>query len=183
MTRIHEYPEPAVLQTCIDFPSPETHPHSLEHMFQELKEACTKHQGAGLAGNQLGWAVRILVYRDAQKELQGLINPRITETSEETSEALEGCLSLPGVQVKITRPNEIVVEALNEAAHPVTLISLGMEARAIQHEIDHLDGKLIIDSLGRLDRKMVVDKFIKNRTKYFRRERQALRRIDLKRVA
>jgi peptide deformylase len=110
--------------------------------------------GVGLAANQVGLLRRFFVYRvDEDGPIQALANPVITWSSdlEETFE--EGCLSLPQVVVDVTRPAEIRVSAQDRFGESVELEAEGLEARIIQHELDHLDGVLIIDRTTRGQRR------------------------------
>jgi peptide deformylase len=110
--------------------------------------------GVGLAATQVGVLHRLLVYRVAQgAELAALINPEIEWTGRETESMEEGCLSLPGVLVEVDRPVHVRVRALNEQGEPILIEATGLEARVIQHEIDHLDGVLILDRTSREQRK------------------------------
>jgi peptide deformylase len=110
--------------------------------------------GVGLAATQVGVVHRLLVYRighDAQ--LAALINPEVEWSGRETESMEEGCLSLPRVLVEVDRPVHVRVRALNEHGEPILIEASGLEARVIQHEIDHLDGVLILDRTSREQRK------------------------------
>jgi peptide deformylase len=110
--------------------------------------------GVGLAATQVGVVHRLLVYRIAQDaQLAALINPELEWTGRETESMEEGCLSLPGVLVEVDRPVHVRVRALNEDGEPILIEASGLEARVIQHEIDHLDGVLILDRTSREQRK------------------------------
>ena len=110
--------------------------------------------GIGLAANQVGVLHRLLVFRAFEDdELQALVNPVIEWSSEETEVAEEGCLSLPGVHVEVERPARVRVRAQDETGAAVELETEGLRARVIQHEVDHLDGKLILDRIPREARK------------------------------
>ena len=103
--------------------------------------------GVGLAGNQVGLLRRVLVYRPDREdaEARALVNPVIVERSEETASDEEGCLSLGPLRVPVERNVRISVEAQDENGEPVHVDAEDLEARILQHEIDHLDGVLIID--------------------------------------
>jgi peptide deformylase len=110
--------------------------------------------GVGLAATQLGILHRVLVYRAyADDPLTALVNPVLEWKSEELAAAEEGCLSLPGVHVEVERPAQVRVRALDETGHRREIEAEGLEARVIQHEIDHLDGVLILDRITREARK------------------------------
>jgi peptide deformylase len=110
--------------------------------------------GVGLAATQVGVVHRLLVYRIQQQgPLAALINPEVEWSGRESEAMEEGCLSLPGVLVEVDRPIHLRVRALNEFGDPITIEATGLEARVIQHEIDHLDGVLILDRTSRDQRK------------------------------
>jgi peptide deformylase len=105
-------------------------------------------RGVGLAAPQLGVLRRILVYRKAEEEpVVALVNPRVVATGEEVEAADEGCLSLGAatVVVEVERPTALKIEASSPEGEPISIEAEGLEARVIQHELDHLDGVLIID--------------------------------------
>jgi peptide deformylase len=113
--------------------------------------------GIGLAATQLGVMHRVLVYRvDPEAPLGVLVNPEFEHKGDEVETMEEGCLSLPGVGVEVERPIEVRVRALDESGAPVTVEASGLEARVIQHEIDHLDGVLILDRTSRDQRKQAM---------------------------
>ena len=124
-----------------------------------LFETMDAEQGAGLAANQVGVAERIAVV-DANGDRFAMVNPRIVEsTGAQTGE--EGCLSIPDVFADVTRAERVVIEALDEQGQPYRREATGLAARAIQHEIDHLDGVLFIDKLGPIRRKMILARWKK----------------------
>ena len=110
--------------------------------------------GIGLAATQLGVLHRLLVYRAYPEDpLVALVNPTLTWQSEEQESAEEGCLSLPGVHVEVERPARVRVQAQDGHGDPLEIEAEGLVARVIQHEIDHLDGVLILDRISREARK------------------------------
>jgi peptide deformylase len=110
--------------------------------------------GVGLAATQLGVLHRVLVYRVyADDPVSALVNPVLEWTSEELEVGEEGCLSLPGVHVEVERPARVRVRARDEGGDEREIEAEGLEARVIQHEIDHLDGVLILDRISREARK------------------------------
>ena len=113
--------------------------------------------GIGLAATQLGVMHRVLVYRvDADAPLGVLINPELEHKGDELETMEEGCLSLPGVGVEVERALEVRVRAVDATGAPITVEASGLEARVIQHEIDHLDGVLILDRTTREQRKQAM---------------------------
>ena len=114
--------------------------------------------GVGLAAPQIGISQRLLVYRvGSDAPLIALVNPEIEWTSKGDEEvAEEGCLSIPGVGVDVERPVHVRVRAQDEYGDPRTIEASGLEARVIQHELDHLDGVLILDRTSRDQRKEAI---------------------------
>jgi peptide deformylase len=110
--------------------------------------------GVGLAATQVGVLHRLLVYRvHQQSPVSALINPEIEWSGSEVETLEEGCLSLPNVHADVQRPVHVRVRALDEFGEPITIEASGLEARVIQHEVDHLDGVLILDRISRSQRK------------------------------
>ncbi len=110
--------------------------------------------GVGLAATQLGVLHRVLVYRAYPEDpLTALVNPVLEWTSEELEPAEEGCLSLPFVHVEVERPARVKVRAQDGNGRALEIEAEGLTARVIQHEIDHLDGILILDRISREARK------------------------------
>jgi peptide deformylase len=110
--------------------------------------------GIGLAATQLGVLHRVLVYRAYPEDpLTALVNPQIVWESEERESAEEGCLSLPGVHVEVERAASVRVQAKDGDGEPLEIEADGLVARVIQHEVDHLDGVLILDRISRQARK------------------------------
>jgi peptide deformylase len=113
--------------------------------------------GIGLAATQVGVMHRLLVYRtEMEGAVAALANPVLEWSSKETESAEEGCLSLPGVAVEVDRPIHVRVRAQDERGQPITVEASGLEARVIQHEMDHLDGVLILDRTSRDQRKQAM---------------------------
>ena len=113
--------------------------------------------GVGLAATQVGIVHRVLVYRVApQASIAAVVNPEIEWSGREWEILEEGCLSLPAVLVDVERPIHIRVRAFNELGERILIEASGLEARVIQHEIDHLDGVLILDRASREQRKAAM---------------------------
>lgn len=122
--------------------------------------------GVGLAAVQVGVLRRLVVLDVADEEKDGkqplvLINPEIISLGSETRIHEEGCLSIPDYHVDIERPSTLTLRYTNRSGKRTELDADGLLATAVQHELDHLDGKLIIDFLSRLKREMVIRKFKK----------------------
>jgi peptide deformylase len=113
--------------------------------------------GIGLAATQLGVMHRVLVYRvEGDAPVAALVNPRLEWSSDDTEPLDEGCLSLPGVLVEVERPIHVRVAAQDEHGEDILIEASGLEARVIQHEMDHLDGVLILDRTSRDERKRAM---------------------------
>jgi peptide deformylase len=113
--------------------------------------------GIGLAAPQLGISQRLLVYRvGPDAPLIALANPEIEWTSDDVEAGEEGCLSIPGVAVDVERPVHVRVHAQDEHGERRLVEASGLEARVIQHEMDHLDGVLMLDRTSRDERKRAL---------------------------
>ena len=113
--------------------------------------------GIGLAAPQVGIAHRVLVYRvEPDSPVVALVNPEIEWSSRDEEISEEGCLSLPLIHVDVERPVAILVNARDEHGAEIVVEASGLEARVIQHEIDHLDGILILDRTSREQRKAAM---------------------------
>jgi peptide deformylase len=121
---------------------------------ERMGEIMADATGIGLAATQLGVLHRVLVYRvQHESPIAALINPKLEWRSDETETMEEGCLSLPGVLVDVDRPVHVRVTAQDAEGERITVEASGLEARVIQHEMDHLDGVLILDRTTREQRK------------------------------
>ncbi len=110
--------------------------------------------GIGLAANQVGKLRRLLVYRvEEDSPVQALVNPELEWASKDQEWFEEGCLSLPRVHVDVERPIHVRVRAFDEHGDEILVEASGLEARVIQHEMDHLDGVLIVDRAPRDQRR------------------------------
>jgi peptide deformylase len=113
--------------------------------------------GIGLAATQLGVMHRVLVYRvEPGAPIAALVNPELEWASDAKEPMEEGCLSLPGVLVDVERPVHVRVRGRDEHGEPLLIEASGLEARVIQHEMDHLDGVLILDRTTRDQRKRAM---------------------------
>jgi peptide deformylase len=113
--------------------------------------------GVGLAAPQLGISQRLLVYRiGPDAPVVALANPRLEWASDDSEVLEEGCLSIPGISVDVERPVYVRVQALDEEGGGRLIEASGLEARVIQHEMDHLDGVLILDRTSRDERKRAL---------------------------
>jgi peptide deformylase len=138
----------------------------LQALADDMVETMYAAPGVGLAAVQVGVPRRLIVLDSTAKEEEErrplvLINPEIVELGTETRVYEEGCLSIPDVRLEIERPATVKVRYLDREGLPQELAADGLLATAIQHEIDHLNGRLIIDFLSRLKRDIIVRRFRK----------------------
>jgi peptide deformylase len=125
---------------------------SLKHLAEEMLRIMREHEGVGLAANQIGRLKRIFVAAYDEEEYM-MVNPVIETRSETTEKDMEGCLSIPGTRVEVERPTAVTVSGQDLSGVPVRIEVQGILARIFQHEIDHLDGVLILDRTDRESRK------------------------------
>ncbi len=123
-------------------------------LIEEMGDMMYDDDGIGLAATQVGVSRRIIVI-DAGEGFSAYINPEIVEKSEAVDSMEEGCLSLPGVRVTISRSSAVKVKAQNLKGEESLFEAEGLLARVFQHEIDHLNGVLIIDHASPLQRRLM----------------------------
>ena len=142
MHTIRMYPDPVLRERAKNVPGWDP---LIPALVKTMAEVMYDRKGVGLAAPQVGVSLRVIV-ADVGEGLVSLVNPEIVE--EESEEVMEeGCLSVPGAHVDVKRTRAIVVKALDTEGKDLTLKADNLLARVIQHEIDHLDGVLIIDKL------------------------------------
>lgn len=142
----------------------------LQKLIESMAETMYAAPGVGLAANQVGDDRKILVFDTSSKEgtrsTEILINPRIVERHGETISEDEGCLSVPDFRSNVKRAESILVEAVDRDGNPVSIEASGFLAIVLQHEIDHLEGKLFVDHISLLKRQLFerkIKKQLKNR--------------------
>jgi peptide deformylase len=129
----------------------------IRRLVDDMFETMDAAKGVGLAANQVGVARRVAVV-DADGERFAMIDPVIIE-AEGSATAEEGCLSIPDIYGDVTRPDRVLIEAQDREGNRYRLDATGLKARAIQHEIDHLDGILFLDHLSLIKRQMLLAKW------------------------
>jgi peptide deformylase len=156
LAQIRQYPDPALRLRANEVDELDDSVSALvERMTTLMQEA----RGVGLAAPQVGVLRRVLVYQTSDDDpVVALINPRLAGSSEERETLDEGCLSLgaASVVVPVERPAAVTVQATTPGGEEVTVEAEGLEARVIQHELDHLDGVLIIDRTGPDERRTAL---------------------------
>lgn len=138
----------------------------LQALVRDMFETMYHAEGIGLAAPQVGISARVLVVdvRDEENEAAGrlaLVNPEIVVASRETDKASEGCLSIPGLEDVVERPVTVTVRGFDPQGNEVSVEAGELLSRALQHEIDHLDGVLFLDRVSALKRKMLLKKWRK----------------------
>ena len=135
----------------------------IDDMFETMHAA----KGIGLAAPQIGRAERIAVVDvEGGKQPIALVNPEIVSATSGTGKSEEGCLSIPDVFGDVERPSGVVVRAFDRDGHPIEIEAMDLLARCMQHEIDHLHGKLFIDYLSVLKRRSALAKWSKQKDRY-----------------
>ena len=130
----------------------ETFDGSLARLTEEMLATMRENDGVGLAANQVGRLKRVLV-ASVEDEDYVIVNPVLSDMSETTERGQEGCLSIPGINVEVDRPTAVTVTGQNASGEPLRIEAQDMLARVLQHEVDHLDGVLILDRTDRQSRK------------------------------
>lgn len=138
----------------------------LRSLVSDMFETMYHAEGVGLAAPQIGLSHRILVIDtrnddDPDRGRVALINPEIVAVSRETDKASEGCLSIPGLEEFVERPAVVEVRGLDPEGREVSIEADDLLSRALQHEIDHLDGVLFIDRVSPLKRRILLKKWRK----------------------
>ena len=159
---IIKIPDPILRETSAPV---ETVDENMRRLMDDMLETMYEAPGVGLAAIQVGIPKRVIVLDVSgdEDEPQPLFmaNPKIVRLGESMRMHEEGCLSIPSVHVEIERPADVTVQYVDRNGAEQELVADGLLATAVQHEIDHLDGKLIIDFLSRLKRDIIIRKFKK----------------------
>lgn len=139
----------------------EKYDDELKQIIADMFDTMYAGNGIGLAAVQVGLLKRLFIMHIPNDEQRVFINPEIIETSIEMSKYEEGCLSIPGINSNIERPFAIKVQAYNENGKPIVLRAEDLAATVIQHENDHLNGKLFIDYLPLKKREKLLKEYKK----------------------
>jgi len=142
LAQIRQWPDPVLKLRAQEV---EEFGDDLRRLVERMQSLMTDANGIGLAGNQAGVLQRVFVFRLEGEGPRAAVNPAIAERSDELETDDEGCLSLQGVLVPVERYVTITLEAQDEEGTPYRLELEGLDARVVQHELDHLDGVLIIE--------------------------------------
>ena len=156
------HPDPRLKKVCEPVAAIDD---GLRRMIDDMFETMYDAPGIGLAAPQVGVLKRVLVMdcaeKDAEPEPLAMLNPEIVATSEETNEHEEGCLSIPEQFAMVTRPAEVTVKWLTPEGEEAQRDFDGLWATCVQHEIDHLNGRLFIDHISSVRRQLITQKMKK----------------------
>ncbi|MGH3012778.1 MAG: peptide deformylase [Gaiellaceae bacterium] len=156
LAQIRQYPDPALRIRANEV---EDVDDAVSELVERMTRLMQQARGVGLAAPQVGVLRRVLVYQTSDEApVVALVNPRLTGSSDEEETADEGCLSLGAASVvlPVSRPTGVTVQAVTPGGEQVTVEAEGLEARVIQHELDHLDGVLILDRTGPDERRAAL---------------------------
>jgi peptide deformylase len=151
---LHLLGSPVLRQRSAEIGQPDD---EVSQLVEDLFETMDASRGVGLAANQIGVARRVAVV-DADDDRFEMIDPVIVE-SEGRAIAEEGCLSIPEIYGEVSRPERIVLEATDRHGNRYRKEAAGLKARAIQHELDHLDGILFLDHLSLVKRQILLARY------------------------
>ena len=139
--------------------------NDIQNLLEDMLEVMYKSNGIGLAAPQVGILKRLIVMdcsdKNTKKEPLKFVNPEILNLSSDKSEFEEGCLSLPTQYAKVERPSNMEVEYKDENGNKYRKSFSGIEATCLQHEIDHLNGKLFVDHISKLKKNRIIKKLEK----------------------
>lgn len=142
---------PSLTQPCEPVSFTEGHPNYMaveerNQLALDMGNLMVKNGGAGLSAPQVGRNIQLLVYLDKKNRLHAYFNPKVTPLGGDHKTDVEGCLTFPGKTKRVRRARKVMVEAFTPHGTPVKFKEEGLVARVIQHEADHLQGKMIFDS-------------------------------------
>ncbi|RPH07947.1 MAG: peptide deformylase [Alphaproteobacteria bacterium TMED93] len=155
-------PDPRLLE--VSKPVKEVN-NDIKNLLEDMLQVMYRSNGIGLAAPQVGILKRLIVMdcsdKNTKKEPLKFVNPEILNLSSDKSEFEEGCLSLPTQYSKVERPSNIEVEYKDENGNKCRKSFSGIEATCLQHEIDHLNGKLFVDHISKLKKNRIIKKLEK----------------------
>jgi len=156
---ILRYPDPRLQKKAAPISTIDA---SIRKLVADMAETMYAAPGIGLAATQVDQHIRLIIIdvTDSKSKLQVFINPEIINKSGDC-ESEEGCLSVPGIYESVTRAEEVTVKAMDLDGQTFQLTTDGLLAVCIQHEIDHLDGKVFVNYLSRLKQQRIKEKLIK----------------------
>ncbi len=166
LLRIYEWPEKCLQIPAVAWLQNLDDPR-IQGIFDDMLHTCKKYRGVGLAGPQVGFDMRVVVVMD-----KIYINPAITGVGSNRESAPEGCLSFMGIEVVVSRFKKIQVQYTDRQGQPQTETMEGLQARAMQHECEHLDGKTFLEHLPKFKRQGFLEKMRKRQRELIDRHNQ-----------
>jgi peptide deformylase len=142
LAQIRQYPDPVLRMKAHEVSSFD---EDLQRLVTRMRQLMTDARGVGLAATQVGIVQRVFVFQKGEDDVVAVVNPRLTERSDELETEDEGCLSLQGVTMPVERHLRVTLEGKDPEGNDVRFELEGHPARVVQHELDHLDGTLILD--------------------------------------
>lgn len=181
------YPDPVLGVPCEDITAETFEDDMLNNIASQMIQTMYNNVGIGLAGPQVGFPYRIFVWdtdwpNTGERKPKVILNPEIVDMEEDLQTNREGCLSVAlGWHVEVTRSSEVVIKGLNLHGDEIQAVGTGLTAACFQHEIDHLNGTIIVDYDGKLrrdlyDRKII--KFARRRRNAFNKTRKEILRLQ-----
>ena len=157
------YPDPRLRTVCkpvVEFDQ------KLETLVKDMADTMYAASGIGLAAIQINVPKRVIVMdlSESRDRLQVFVNPEIIDLNQGTKEVEEGCLSIPGFFVPVSRPEKVLIKAQDVQGNRFETLADDMLSVCIQHEVDHLNGKVFVDYLSRMKRERIRDKLLKARS-------------------
>ena len=151
---VKKYPDPFLRKRSEEVPEVN---EEIQAIIADMFETMDEEDGVGLAAPQIGISRRIIVISVDEKGFDrlALINPVVEYFSDDISTMEEGCLSVPGINADVTRPSKVVVKGITKNGRGVEITASGLLSRALQHEIDHLNGTLFIDRINNREKKRI----------------------------
>ncbi len=162
------YPDPILSTVSTSVLESIPHNEPLQALMDSMIATMQAYRAVGLAAIQVGVPLRVLVVQDEHEQPIKVINPRIVEVDTEMLYTREACLSLPGLFVSVNRPKSVTIEYFNELGELKTTYADDLLGRAIQHEMDHLDGLTFLDRLNKIYKSAALKKYklIKRKLKF-----------------
>lgn len=160
MEKVRIIGDPILAQHCTEIDPTLVDQEDLKRLLLTMAEVMRAENGAGLAANQVGRTCRLFILKNDDGSASEYINPYITSYQHPVPFE-EGCLSIPGVSAVTTRYNEVLLSWIDRHGLGHRELFTGFKAFAIQHEMDHLNGKLYIDQFGPIKRKLILKKYKK----------------------
>jgi peptide deformylase len=142
LAQIRQYPDPVLRMKAREI---DAHDDDLRRLVERMTRLMQDASGVGLAATQVGILRRVFVFQPGEADPAAIVNPQIVKRSDQLETDDEGCLSLQGVQVPVERSLAVTIEGTDETGAPVSYALEELPARVVQHELDHLDGVLILD--------------------------------------